>query len=63
MPLKQVKNEKFITIPKEEFESMEATIETLRDREVLKGIEKSRKEIKQGKCISLDELEQELSKD
>lgn len=60
--MKSVKEGKFITIPKEEFESMEATIETLRDREVLRGIEKSRKEIKEGKYISLDELEKKLSK-
>lgn len=49
-----------VQVPKRDWEEVMATIETLRDKEVLKGIEKSRKEIREGKFLTLDELEKEL---
>lgn len=41
MPLKQVRNERFVTIPRDEYESMKATIETLEDEEVMEQLRKS----------------------
>jgi PHD/YefM family antitoxin component YafN of YafNO toxin-antitoxin module len=45
----------YVMLPKGEYESMKATIETLEDQEVLKQIVKSEKEILEGKTIGLDE--------
>ena len=41
MSLKIVNNKKFITIPREEYESLNATIETLEDAEVMEQLRKS----------------------
>lgn len=41
MPLKQVRNERFVTIPRDEYESMKATIETLEDKKVMEQLRKS----------------------
>ncbi len=38
MSLKIVNNKKFITIPREEYESLKATIETLEDAEVMERL-------------------------
>ena len=40
MSLKIVNNKKFITIPREEYESLNATIETLEDAEVMEQLRK-----------------------
>lgn len=49
-----------VQVPKKEWNEMVATLETLKDKEVLKGIERSRKEIRHGKSVTLEELEEEL---
>ena len=41
MSLKIVNNKKFIAIPREEYESLKATIETLEDAEVMEQLRKS----------------------
>ncbi len=42
MEIKKIRNNRYVTIPKDEFESMRATIETLGDDKVLKQIEESK---------------------
>ncbi|MEA1994274.1 MAG: hypothetical protein U9N35_07785 [Euryarchaeota archaeon] len=41
MSLKIVDNKKFVTISKEEYESLKATVETLEDAEVMEQLKKS----------------------
>lgn len=56
MALKFVKNKKFVTISREEYESMKATIETLEDEEVMEQLRKSWK----SPSKSLEKVKEEL---
>ncbi|MFB6192820.1 MAG: hypothetical protein ABEK00_01070 [Candidatus Nanohaloarchaea archaeon] len=47
----------YVRIPREEYESMKATIETLEDEEVMEQLRNSQKESSK----SLDELKEEVS--
>lgn len=57
MPLKTVNNEKFITISREEYESLKATIETLEDPEVMNQLKQAWK----SSSKSLEELKNEMN--
>lgn len=45
----------YVTISRDEYESMKATIETIEDPEVMEQLRKSAQDIKDGRTISLDE--------
>lgn len=49
-----------VEIPKEEFESVIATIETLEDQEVMKQLVESKKAVEEGRVRSWDEVKKEL---
>ncbi len=48
------------TIPKEKFDSMEATIETLQNNYVMEHLEKSEQDIRNGRTRNIDGLIKEL---
>ena len=54
---------RLVSIPKEDLESMEATIETLENKEVMEQLEKSEQDIKAGRERNIDEFIKELEKD
>ena len=54
--------QRLVSIPKSDLESMEATIETLENKEVMEQIEKSDKDIVDGKTRNIDNLIKELKK-
>jgi len=54
--------QRLVSIPKEDLESMEATIETLQDKYVMEHLEKSEQDIRKGKTRNIDELIKELKK-
>lgn len=54
--------ERLVTIPKTDLESLEATLETLQNKEVIKQLVKSEKDIREGKTRNIDELIRELKK-
>jgi PHD/YefM family antitoxin component YafN of YafNO toxin-antitoxin module len=56
MSLKIVDNKKFITISKEEYEILKATIETLEDAEVMEQLKKSWK----ASSKSLEDIKKEI---
>jgi len=56
MSLKIVDNRKFITISKEEYEILKATIETLEDAEVMEQLKKSWK----SSSKSLEDIKKEI---
>jgi PHD/YefM family antitoxin component YafN of YafNO toxin-antitoxin module len=45
----------YVTISRDEYESMKATIEAIEDPEVMEQLRKSAQDIKEGETISLDE--------
>ena len=47
-------------IPLEEYESMKETIEILSNPDLVKDIELARKEVREGKTISWEDLKKEL---
>ncbi len=49
-----------VSIPKSDLESMEATIETLQDRDVMEHIEASERDIEEGRVRSAREFLKEL---
>ena len=48
-------------LPLEEYERMKEDLEMLHSKKLAKDIEKARKEVKEGKVITLQELEKELN--
>ena len=53
----------FVTISKDEFESMQATIEVLSDEDLMRQIRESRKDVEEGRFIKWDDFVKErLSK-
>ncbi len=48
---------------KKKYESLEATIETLNDKDVMEQIEKSLEDIKAGRTRNIDEFIKELEKE
>lgn len=52
--------ERLVTIPKVDLESLEATIETLQNRQVMKQLEKSEWDIREGRTRNSKELLKEL---
>jgi len=54
--------QRLVSIPKTDLESMESTIETLENREVMDQLEKSEVDIKQGRVANIDKLIKELEK-
>ena len=50
----------WVTISSDEYESMKATLEILSDPEMMKQIEESKKQVKEGKVKKLDDLIKEL---
>ena len=48
------------TISKSEYEELLETIEILSDKEILKGIEESKKELKEGNFTTLRDLKNEI---
>lgn len=54
------KNNMEKTIPKEKFDSMEATIETLQNNYVMEHLEKSEQDIRNGRTRNIDGLIKEL---
>ena len=48
-------------LPLEEYERIKEDLEMLRSRKLSKEIEKARKEAKEGKTVSLEELERKLN--
>ena len=45
----------YVTITRDEYEGMKATIETIADGEVMEQLRESAKDVKEGRVISLDE--------
>lgn len=54
--MEAVENDDYVTIPREEYESMKATIETLKDENVMRQIRESEDADSKG----LDELKEEM---
>jgi len=52
--------ERLVTIPKADLESLEATIETLQNQEVLKQLEKSEWDIREGRTRNVREFLKEV---
>jgi PHD/YefM family antitoxin component YafN of YafNO toxin-antitoxin module len=52
--------QRLVSIPKTDLESMEATIETLQNKEVMEQLEKSEEDIRKGRISSIDEFIKEL---
>ena len=51
----------YVTISRDEYESMKSTIEILEDEELMEMIRKSKKDIKEGKTVSFkDYLKEKL---
>lgn len=55
--------QRLVSIPKEDLESMEATIETLEDKYVMEQLEKSEEDIKAGRTRDIDEFIKKLEKE
>lgn len=55
--------QRLVSIPKEDLESLEATIETLENKYVMEHLEKSEQDIKEGRVRNIDKLIQELEKE
>ena len=54
--------QRLVSIPKEDLESLEATIETLQDKYVIEHLEKSEQDIREGRTRNIDELIKELKR-
>lgn len=52
--------QEMIKIPKKEYEKMVATIETLRNREVMKQLRKSDKDVERGDVRDANQFSEEL---
>jgi PHD/YefM family antitoxin component YafN of YafNO toxin-antitoxin module len=52
--------QRLVSIPKTDLESMEATIETLQNKEVMEQLEKSEEDIRKGRVRNIDEFIKEL---
>ena len=50
----------WVTIPREEYESMKSTLEVLSDPELMEQIRESDEDMKAGRCKTLRELMEEL---
>ena len=50
----------YVTITKDEYESMKTTIEILEDEETMEMIRESEKDIKEGRVKSLDDWAKEM---
>ena len=55
--------QRLVSIPKEDLESMEATIETLEDKYVMEHLEKSEEDIKAGRTRNIDKFIKELEEE
>jgi PHD/YefM family antitoxin component YafN of YafNO toxin-antitoxin module len=54
--------QRLVSIPKKDLESLEVTVETLQNREVMEQLEKSEQDIVEGRTRNIDELIKELEK-
>lgn len=54
--------QRLVSIPKEDLESLEATIETLQNKYVMEHLEKGEQDIREGRTRNIDELIKELKK-
>lgn len=54
--------QRLVSIPKEDLESLEATIETLQSKYVMEHLVKSEQDIKEGKTRNIDGLIKELKR-
>ena len=54
--------QRLVSIPKEDLESLEATIETLQSKYVIEHLKKSEEDIREGRTHNIDELIKELKK-
>jgi PHD/YefM family antitoxin component YafN of YafNO toxin-antitoxin module len=52
--------QRLVSIPKADLESLEVTIETLQSREVMEQLEKSERDIIEGRTRNIDEFIKEL---
>jgi PHD/YefM family antitoxin component YafN of YafNO toxin-antitoxin module len=52
--------ERLVSIPKIDLESLEATIETLQNKEVMEQLEKSEEDIKAGRTRDIDKFIKDL---
>jgi PHD/YefM family antitoxin component YafN of YafNO toxin-antitoxin module len=52
--------QRLVSILKTDLESMEATIETLQNKEVMEQLEKSEEDIRKGRVRNIDEFIKEL---
>lgn len=53
--------QRLVSIPKSDLESMEATIETLENRDVMEQLEKSEQDIRKGKVRNINQFIEELT--
>lgn len=53
-------NDRLVSIKKSELESLHATIETLENKEVMKQLERSERDIEEGRTRSIEEFFDEL---
>ncbi len=56
-------DQEMVTIPLKKYLSMQETIEVLQDRHLMRDIQRARKELREGKTISWDDLKKELGLD
>jgi PHD/YefM family antitoxin component YafN of YafNO toxin-antitoxin module len=54
------KMQRLVSIPKEDLESLQATIETLQNKYVMEQLERSEEDIRQGRVRDIDEFIKEL---
>lgn len=54
--------QRIVSIPKEDLESLEATVETLQNKYVMEHLEKSEQDIRGGRTRNIDELIKELKR-
>ena len=56
-------HQRLVSIPKEDLDSLEATIETLQNKYVMEHLEKSEQDIREGRTRNIDEFIKELERE
>ena len=54
--------QRLVSIPKSDLEGLEATVETLQNKEVMEQLEKSEQDIREGRTRNIDEFVKELKR-
>ncbi|MBI2085620.1 MAG: hypothetical protein HYT71_03860 [Candidatus Aenigmarchaeota archaeon] len=54
--------QRLVSVPKSDLESLESTVETLQNKTVMEQLEKSERDIKEGRTRNIDKFIKELKK-